>query len=165
MKRVLPLVERLHGAVDTLAAPIEAAHAGVLRCGRGCAGCCLDGLTVFAIEAARIEANYSELLQDGVPGPEGGCAFLDGEGACRIYDVRPYVCRTQGLPLRWLEDDPEGIVEVRDICPENAELPLEELPAEACFLLGPVEEKLRAIAALAPEGDVRVPLRSLFVAR
>ena len=37
------------------------------------------------------------------PHPPGACAMLDADGACRVYAARPYVCRTQGLPLRWAE--------------------------------------------------------------
>lgn len=101
---------------------------------------------------------------DEAPHPDGACAFLDAEKRCRIYEHRPYVCRTQGLPLRWLEEDEETdeVFEARDICPPNAEgPPLEELPAEACWTIGPFEERL---ARQQNDGE-RVALRSLFDAR
>jgi hypothetical protein len=130
---------------------------------------------VFTIEAAVIARHHAELLREAMPHAEGACAFLDEAGACRIYAHRPYVCRTQGLPLRWLESEPrepaEGDaagepehVEVRDICPLNAEGPaLEELAADACWPLGPFEERLgqRQVAIDGGKGE-RVPLRSLF---
>jgi Fe-S-cluster containining protein len=87
---------------------------------------------------------------------------LDDEKRCRIYAHRPYVCRTQGLPLRWIEDEGEEIYEARDICPLNAEgPPLEELPAEECWSIGPFEERL----AREQKDGARVALRSLFDAR
>ena len=55
-----------------------------------------------------IRAEQAELLGKGRPHPPGACAFLDGEGACRVYDSRPYRCRTQGLPLRWFDEGPFG---------------------------------------------------------
>ncbi len=161
-------ISQLHALTDQLTAPVRAAAADRLQCARGCAGCCTDGLTVFAVEADHIRAQAPELLATGQPHPPGACAFLDDEGACRIYAARPYVCRTQGLPLRWAEPDPEapetGAVEVRDICPLNAEGPaLESLPAEAFWTLGPVEQRLAAAQSHHPAGtDARVALRSLF---
>ncbi len=157
-------VERLHGVVDELVAPIVAGHGPRLRCRSGCNDCCSDALSVFAIEAAVITRHHADLLAGDLPHPEGACAFLDAEGACRMYAHRPYVCRTQGLPLRWLEQDEEGPAEVRDICPLNAEgTALEELTAEECWTLGPLEERLGARQATIDGGNgERVPLRSLF---
>ena len=157
-------VERLHDVVDELVRPIVASHGARLQCRSGCHDCCSDGLTVFAVEAAVIARHHGELLREGAPHAEGGCAFLDDAGACRIYEQRPYVCRTQGLPLRWLEQDDDGPAEVRDICPLNAEgAPLEELTAEECWTLGPFEERL-ALRQSAIDGGTgqRVALRSLF---
>ena len=90
------------------------------------------------------------------------CAFLDAEGACRIYADRPYVCRTQGLPLRWIEEDFDETIEYRDICPLNAAgEPVEDLEAADCWTIGPFEEELSMIQA--GTGDsARVPLRDLF---
>ena len=160
-------VERLHQVVDEVVAPIVAGHGARLHCRSGCNDCCTDGLSVFAIEAAVIERHHAELLAEGAPHEEGACAFLDDAGACRIYAHRPYVCRTQGLPLRWLERDQEadGVVEARDICPLNVDggPPLEELGAEECWTIGPFEERLGARQALVDGGEgQRVPLRSLF---
>jgi uncharacterized protein len=161
-------VERVHGAVDRLVAPLAATQGARLRCCAGCHGCCADGLAVFAIEADLIELRHADLLANGAPSGGGGCAFLDGEGQCRIYESRPYVCRTQGLPLRWLgRDEHEGAVELRDICVLNVEggPPLEALPADQCWTLGPVEARLaaRQIGADADGGfGRRVTLRGLF---
>jgi uncharacterized protein len=155
---------RLHGAVDAMAAPLVALHGERLKCARGCHACCVDDITVFALEAAQIIEHHAELLANGIPHPEGACAFLDLEGACRIYAHRPYVCRTQGLPLRWIEERDEDLVELRDCCELNlndAGVPITELPADACFTLGPVEQRLHEQAEHAQASD-RIPLRALF---
>jgi Fe-S-cluster containining protein len=135
-------VVRLHADVARETRRLHVLHAK-LECRRGCSSCCVDGLSVFDVEAAHIQRNNAGLLAMGIPHAEGACAFLDELGACRIYADRPYVCRTQGLPLRWLEAREGGSVELRDICPLNAALePIEELPEEACWSIGPVEERL-----------------------
>jgi uncharacterized protein len=158
-------VERLHAIVDELAAPLAEAHGARLHCQKGCTGCCVDSLSVFDIEAAVVRRHYTELLANGTPHAGGACAFLDEKGACRIYEHRPYVCRTQGMPLRWLDTDEDGApIEARDICPLNvAGVPLEELPADVCWTLGPFEQRLRdRQGALDGGRGDRVELRSLF---
>lgn len=147
----------LHARVDEAAAKLAAIHRDRLACRRGCIGCCVDELTVFEVEAERIRRAAPELLAHGTPHPPGRCAFLDAEGACRVYEVRPYVCRTQGLPLRWIDDELEA--ELRDICELNDEGPaIETLLEDACWTIGPVESELRAL-----QGDGRrVALRDLF---
>lgn len=155
----------LHDEVDARAAAVARRHAGRLRCGRGCAACCRDGLTVFEVEADRIRRAHPDLLAEGEPHLPGACAFLDAEGACRVYAERPYVCRTQGLPLRWIEEDAAGgATERRDICPLNeAGPPLTGLPADDCWTLGEVEGRLASLQAARDGGALRrVALRPLF---
>lgn len=164
---ILDLVERLHALVDEAAAPVARANARRLACRPGCADCCVDGLTVFAIEAAVLLRRYPDLFEASEARPPGACALLDRDGRCRVYEHRPYVCRTQGLPLRWLEEDEVGgeIVEARDICPKNVGdgPPLEALAAGECWALGPFEDKLAEIQARVDGGrGTRVALRSLF---
>jgi hypothetical protein len=152
----------LHAEVDREAAETAAKHPDRLQCRRGCAACCVDGITVFEVEAERIRRFAPEVLSEP-PHPEGACAFLDAEGACRVYEHRPYVCRTQGLPLRWLEDLGDDVVEMRDICPLNeAGPPIEGLDPGACWTIGPFEDRLQTIARAFEPGMGRVPLRGLF---
>ena len=161
----LPLLRVLHDEVDVESHRIADGHGVRLHCRRGCSQCCVDELTVFDIEAERIRQKYPQLLAQESPHPRGMCAFLDGEGACRIYPDRPYVCRTQGLPLRWLDEDAEGeFVEYRDICPLNEEgTPIEELLEDECWTIGPVEERLSGLQRQHGGGVMkRVALRSLF---
>jgi hypothetical protein len=156
----------LYREVDAQTAALALLHAERLVCRSGCNQCCLDDITVFEIEAEHIRRHHAGLLAAGRPHPAGACAFLDGRGACRIYSHRPYVCRSQGLPLRWLDDDEAGQpVEFRDICPlnERESEPLEALPAEDCWNLGPFESRLARLqirfGGLPPR---RVRLRDLF---
>lgn len=157
---------RLHREIDERCARLEKRHASRLRCERGCHACCVDRLTVFAVEAERIRRSHAELLREAAPSPPGSCAFLDDEGACRIYADRPYVCRTQGLPLRWLElaEDGNG-VELRDICPLNEDpfAPLETLDVDECWEIGLAEQELARLQSRFSDGSMaRVALRELF---
>ena len=134
--------------------------------GIGVRGCCVDDLTVFEVEAARIVRAHTALLSEGSPHPTGACAFLDSDGTCRIYEDRPYLCRTQGLPLRWFEPEvvTEGPSEFRDIRELNESGdPLETLPESACWSIGHTESALAALQHRADAGaGRRVALRALF---
>jgi hypothetical protein len=171
VERKGPTVAALHAEVDGVTHRLHVLHATRLHCQRGCSACCVDDLTVFDAEADLIRAHHGELLARGVAGPEGGCAFLAHDGACRIYAERPYVCRTQGLPIRWIEEacvDDAGrgrpAVELRDICPLNEAGPgVETLPAEDCWTIGPIEVRLARLQIEGGGAERRTRLRDLFV--
>jgi len=158
-------LKRLHTRVDDETADLVRRHVDRLQCAAGCCECCVDDITVFEIEAERIRRRHADFLSGGTPHPVGRCAFLDERGSCRIYEDRPYVCRTQGLPLRWLEDDQSGrTVEFRDICPLNASpsRPVESLTEEDCWTIGPVEGDLARIQIEFGGNLRRLRLRDLF---
>ncbi|MFB3819563.1 MAG: YkgJ family cysteine cluster protein [Candidatus Methylomirabilales bacterium] len=164
-EKVLAALAELYEDVDAEAARLGAVHGPRLLCGQGCTRCCIDGVTVFEVEAEHIRRRHGSLLAGARPHPEGACAFLDDAGACRIYADRPYVCRTQGLPLRWTEEHHDGsIVERRDICPLNGPgPPIETLRQDECWTIGPAEGRLVALQARLAGGRLRrVSLRSLF---
>jgi hypothetical protein len=161
-------LEILHQEVEDQVAVVTAALPGPLACRRGCDDCCVDDLTVFGVEADLIRYHYADLLASAAPRAVGACAFLDSTGACRVYDHRPYVCRTQGLPLSWQDVDADGAeVQMRDICPLNEEplgLPLPELKPAQCWALGAFEGRLASLQAEAQNSFElqRESLRGLF---
>jgi hypothetical protein len=61
-------------------------------------------------------------------------------------------------------DEDGNVVEMRDICPLNEKgPPVEELPGDACWTIGPAEERLAALQHRAGNGIMtRVALRDLF---
>ncbi len=152
----------LHASIDAACEGLVGRHRARLVCERGCSACCCDELTVFEIEAERIRRQYPAVLGEE-PAPAGGCAFLDPSGSCRVYGARPYVCRTQGLPLAWFEQRGDSVVQLRTICELNAAgPPVEELEDDALWLLGPCEERLAALQARFGIPDKRSALRDLF---
>ncbi len=168
--RYLEALAALHAETDLRAGALADKHADFLICRRGCSDCCQDGLTVLEIEAAWILAHRGRWDEPDAPAHAAGrCAFLTPEGACRIYPWRPYVCRTQGLPLRWLDES--GRQEAgRSICPLNedeltrAGLALAGLPPGDLWTLGEVEGRLASLQAEA-SGEftqVRIRLRDLL---
>lgn len=165
MDEALEALARLHDEVDAEAVELARAHGPRLACKIGCASCCVDDLTVFEVEAERIARAHPEVLAASPHAP-GACAFLDDAGACRVYEVRPYVCRTQGLPLRWIDEDEQGTpVEYRDICELNEEGgdPLPILDERTCWTIGPYEGRLASLQAEVDGGQMRrITLRSLF---
>ncbi len=124
MSKSLELLQTLRRSVDE--AFLRAQGTCELVCGEGCDQCCRVDLSVFPVEAAPLRELLASLDQDRVQAiwarleSQQHCAFLV-EGRCAVYDQRPIICRSQGMPLLL----PDGS---RDICPENpdpATLPLE----------------------------------------
>ncbi len=181
----------LHGRVDRRFETTLAAVGQPPGCAAGCNACCVDGLTVWQVEATAIIRWLAARAAEGAPPlrPQapGRCVFLVEE-RCAIYPVRPYVCRSQGAVLRWHEvaesssgddswhgDDGEAgadpTIERRDTCPEHLhEVDLQSLPESALFTIGPAESELVMLAAreLAIGGGrglpERVALRDLALA-
>ena len=126
-----------------------------MSCHRGCSACCVDGLSVSLVEAEPIRRVHAELLKHGRPHARGACAFLDEDGACRVYAERPNVCRSYGLPQRWVQRHADGSVfEHREICEKNelGGAPVDELSAEECWTMNLVEAQT----------SERIMLRDLF---
>lgn len=95
----------LTGKVDGFFQRVAARHGADMQCATGCSDCCHVRLTITAVEAAAIRAHVAgmprarrRLLVDGAAADR--CAALDPAGRCRIYDARPLVCRSHGVPIR-----------------------------------------------------------------
>ncbi len=80
-----------------------------IRCGKGCHSCCMPGLTVNGLERENIRqylnahpalAEKTEANAQANPHKGQRCSFLDAEGACLVYEARPIVCRSHGVPLK-----------------------------------------------------------------
>jgi Fe-S-cluster containining protein len=101
---------QLRGEIDQKAAKLEKVHGEYMQCAKGCCGCCMN-LSVWPVEFYSI---LEEMKAAAWPKPvlneDKECAFLNEQGACRIYPFRPIICRTHGLPLVYWHDetDPPG---------------------------------------------------------
>jgi uncharacterized protein len=94
----------LRREVDVRCQELSALHADHLACRAGCDQCCMDfGLLPVEYHAILLEAG--DALQHGRnDAGEGECPFLT-DHHCLIYAHRPIICRTQGLPLLFLNDE------------------------------------------------------------
>ena len=139
------LLDTLDQAYEQLAAltgKLERVHAARGPCAARTAASAASMTSPSSRSRPRRPPDHADLLEHSQPHGPGAPQFLAEDGSCRIYAHRPYVCRTQGLPLRWIDEDPDGqVVEMHDICPLNEPGPaIETLPTEECWTLGPFEE-------------------------
>ena len=80
-------IEDLHQSVDQDAGKLARRHAGRLQCARGCALCCVDGLTVFqeAHDRCRRVHDHFSLLGSLLTGAGG--SEEHGEKRCSVGGV------------------------------------------------------------------------------
>lgn len=134
MRRAMTPYEQLVQTVDALTTQLALRYATHLACRAGCSGCCQHHLSVFPVEATRIETalvalspavsariarQATEVNEREALGEPVACPLLVDE-RCAIYASRPLICRTQGLPLLFAAED--GAQEV-DFCPLNFTTP------------------------------------------
>lgn len=92
--------------VDQRVAELTEQHAHYLNCRKGCDLCCFS-FRVFPVEYDAIakEAGLTGVADlSATIGENERCAFL-ANGACTIYESRPLICRTHGLPLLNMTED------------------------------------------------------------
>ncbi|OQA61691.1 MAG: Flagellin N-methylase [bacterium ADurb.Bin270] len=106
-KNYLALLEK----ADSFFSKVFNENPSKMNCSEGCSKCCVDGITLLRIERDRIISHLKNRDEMPVKSKTGGCAFLSSEGRCKIYEVRPLVCRTWGIPIIYSEGDPSALSE------------------------------------------------------
>jgi uncharacterized protein len=138
-------------------------------CRAGCDRCCDQRFSVFEVEAAPIRAALIELertdpalrqriREQGRDDEATSCALLV-DRRCSVYEQRPLICRSHGLPIA--VPDAEGTAgPLRvDHCPLNfVEGPP---PRPSVLILDAVNRPLAMIAELDAPGRPRVALAEL----
>lgn len=117
---------------------INEKYSAHMNCKQGCASCCFVNLSIFQAEAYRIlvwifslesdkKQELLEVLKQPMQAKEKNfqnkltspCVFLRNN-SCSIYEARPTICRTQGLPLQYKQADKENNIQITvDHCPLN----------------------------------------------
>lgn len=148
MNRLLENYIRLREKVDSLCDGITTKLGDAITCCPGCSTCCLS-ISVFPVEAAAISEAISSLsqekrilIQKQASEPSDACPLLCN-GLCVVYESRPIICRTHGLPIILDEGGTRRI----DVCPMNCGK-MESLPGEAVIDLERLNTMLAAINAL-----------------
>ena len=118
-KEILKKYLALRQILDKRIKELEVLHSKHLLCNKGCSDCCKVDKTVNSIEAEivkqsllklpnkailKIKTNYSKEI----------CTFLHNDD-CLIYENRPFICRSHGLPILYYLEEQAGI----DFCPKN----------------------------------------------
>jgi Fe-S-cluster containining protein len=114
-----------------------------ISCFYGCNDCCRQNLNLLPIEFFFLQKGFFFLpepvreivhnrIAQGLGDYASPCLLLDN-GACLLYERRPIICRTHGLPLFISDGDQER----RDCCPKNfTSYFLELLPQDDFLHLG-----------------------------
>jgi uncharacterized protein len=140
----------LRSRVDELCQKTSTLLQDAMACRPGCDACCRH-LSVFAVEAAALRDALSALPEPDAArvraasdsaAPDGPCPLLH-DGLCLLYEARPVICRTHGLPLLIDRDGEKGV----DFCPENFQ-GLSSIPGSAVIDLERLNQLLMAINAL-----------------
>ena len=168
MSKPLENYHRLLDKVDQLCEGITTLLGDALTCHAGCSSCCIS-ISVFPVEAAAmIEAagmlppeQYKLLKQRLSSKEEGDRCPLIVSDRCLLYQARPIICRTHGLPILITEAAGRRV----DVCPLNC-VGMERIPGEALIDLERLNSLLVSVNVLylrefgikLPE---RIPLTSL----
>lgn len=122
MPHLLDNYKQLVARVDALCDVISLSLGKQITCSAGCSSCCTS-ITIFPVEAAAMREALA-----GLPGQEAReiirhvSEHADGERCpllfqhnCLLYEARPIICRTHGLPIIYTNNDQRN----SDCCPLN----------------------------------------------
>lgn len=127
--------------VDALADIIIKNNTSHFTCRPGCSSCCQSQLTGNAIESLNM-ARALTGIKVNPRDDEEKCIFLK-EGRCVIYQARPLVCRTQGLPLLYGLADEDNPPEL-SVCELNFTM-VEEISHDSCLNMDRINLALGAV--------------------
>lgn len=131
----------LRAEIDKRSEQLFSQHKKHVQCKNGCHYCCMD-YSILPVEFYSV----MEELKDSGKKPvwletsnEDDCIFLENR-SCTIYKHRPVICRTQGLPLIFMNE--EGDWEL-SACELNfTEFDLEDFTPENTFAQDTYNSKL-----------------------
>lgn len=109
----LSVARSTHMAMDELLQRDRAKNPGSenIQCGKGCSHCCREAVEIWPQEAALLvsvvretgmtldmarlerQSQYTVDTWRQQPIADKACLFLDGDGACTVYESRPNACR------------------------------------------------------------------------
>lgn len=122
MSLFLENYKRLTAQVDALCTSIAASLGAQITCKAGCSSCC-TAISVFPVEAAAMrnalenlpKPKADEILQHISKKSEGERCPLLFHHHCLLYEARPIICRTHGLPIIYNVNGQRQ----SDCCPKN----------------------------------------------
>ena len=106
----------LRTEIDTHSNKLEKEHKKQMQCKKGCDMCCMD-YSILPIEFHSILNDLKEkkaVPETSEKAKKDECIFLKNH-VCTIYDQRPVICRTHGLPLLFMNDNNEWELSACDL--------------------------------------------------
>lgn len=122
MSHFLDNYRQLTTRVDALCNAIKASLGEQITCSAGCSSCCTS-VTVFPVEASAMrvalkslpERQAEEIIRHVSEHAEDERCPLLLHHRCLLYEARPIICRTHGLPIIYTTDGHCS----SDCCPHN----------------------------------------------
>lgn len=102
--------------VDALTRHLTERHQRHLQCRAGCSRCCHNVISVSPIEAFWLKIHIARLPADALRriaermAANDFCPLLEND-ICILYEVRPVICRTHGLPHLFEFEDGDSAVQ------------------------------------------------------
>jgi Fe-S-cluster containining protein len=166
MSHFLENYRQLTARVDALCKAIAATLGEQITCSAGCSSCCTS-ITVFPVEASALrvalkslpDRQAEEILRHVLEHAEGERCPLLLHHRCLLYEARPIICRTHGLPIVYTTDGRPS----SDCCPHNL-TGTESLPGSSVIDLDKLNTLLVAVNSIylsqteSAEPDVRVTI-------
>ena len=98
-----------------------------MECRAGCSDCCRARLSITRVEETFLRrhlntlpaAQRTELARRAGDKTREMCPALDSGGRCQIYEARPLICRSYGVPLRRRREVSLVNPPVIDVCDKN----------------------------------------------
>jgi Fe-S-cluster containining protein len=170
-----PHLVQLRARVDRHFVQAVARTPEQFACRAGCESCCHQRFSVFEVEAAPIREALAQVArtdpelrrrvrQRGHDEQLRACALLL-DGRCTVYEQRPLICRSHGLPIAVRESDEPGSPLRLDHCPLNfRQLERGDIPRASVLVLDAINQPLAVLAELSSPGQPRVELAQLAAA-
>lgn len=174
----LQRLQELAEEVDREFARIRSRYDDAMQCRSGCSACCRARLSITRVEEAFLRRGLGllqvetrqELAAAASDEKREVCPALDEQGRCRVYESRPLICRSYGVPLRHRREVPLVNPPVIDVCDLNfVQTDLNVLPAEDVMDQTSIDAKVAEIDAdhctrnRLPQGE-RITLATIFKA-
>jgi Fe-S-cluster containining protein len=171
MSHFLDNYTQLTARVDALCHGIAATLGKQITCSAGCSSCC-TAITIFPVEAAAMRKALENLpdiqaeeirRQISEHAADERCPLLLHHH-CMLYDARPIICRTHGLPIVYTSDDQRN----SDCCPLNL-TEAESLSGSSVVDLDKLNTLLVAVNTIyltqteTPETGIRVTIAAALV--
>jgi Fe-S-cluster containining protein len=126
MRKKFSNYKTLISKVEIFSKKVHDKYSDEIACKKGCSSCCEKVLSFFPVEFFHIVEYIrthdvdTDLLAANVDSIKKGkvevCPFLHKK-VCMIYDARPIICRTFGLPAIMVDNDAEKVE--YQVCDKN----------------------------------------------